>query len=246
MRALAHRGGADHPDLIGLENTMAAFRHAYELGYRYLETDVHATRDGVLVAFHDDVLDRVTDARGRVRDLTAAQVASASIKGHPIPLMSDLVDAFPDAHWNVDLKSDESVQPMVDLIESRGAHDRFTVATFSPVRLARFRRLTGGRVPTAAHTFEVLAYRFLPAAVAGRLSRATALQVPVTHRGLTVLTDGLIDRAHRTGCRVEVWTIDRAEEMDALIDRGVDGIFTDRTDTLRSVLVHRDLWDAKH
>ncbi|CAN5339748.1 MAG: glycerophosphodiester phosphodiesterase family protein [Nocardioides sp.] len=244
MRAFAHRGGAAHPDLIGLENTHAAFQNAYDQGFRYLETDLHATRDAVLVAFHDAMLDRVTDSTGRIRDLTAAEVAQATIRGHRIPTMADLLDAFPDVHWNVDLKSDDAAKPLLDLIEDRGAHDRFTVAAFSPVRLTRFRRLSKGRVETAAHTFEVLGYRFLPGAIASRLSRAGTLQVPIKNRGLTVLTDGLITRAHAYGCRVDVWTIDEADQMHHLIDRGVDGIFSDRIDTLKSVLVQRSLWDA--
>ena len=74
MLALAHRGGAYHPEVEGLENTLAAFRHAVELGYRYLETDVHVTRDGVLLAVHDAVLDRVTDRRGAVAEMTHAEV----------------------------------------------------------------------------------------------------------------------------------------------------------------------------
>ena len=79
--AFAHRGGAYHPELEGLENTLAAFRHADRLGYGYLETDVHATRDGELLAFHDAVLDRVTDLKGRIEALTLAEVGEALIGG---------------------------------------------------------------------------------------------------------------------------------------------------------------------
>jgi len=77
--AFAHRGGAFHPDLEGLENTLAAFQHAVDLGYRHLETDVHATRDGVLLAFHDTALDRVTSRTGRIEDLRYVDVAAAMI-----------------------------------------------------------------------------------------------------------------------------------------------------------------------
>lgn len=88
----------------------------------------------------------------------------------------------------------------------------------------------------------MLAFRFLPAALARRVTKAWALQIPVKNRGMTVLTDGLIARAHAAGLQVHIWTIDEREEMIALIDRGVDGIFTDRTDTLRTVLTERGLW----
>src|SRR4051794_19536659 len=104
--AFAHRGGAEHPELIGLENTTHAFRHAVALGYRYLETDVHLAADGRLVAFHDDVLDRMTDAAGPISSAAAEVLDGARIAGeHPLPMMADLLDEFPDCRFNIDLKS---------------------------------------------------------------------------------------------------------------------------------------------
>ena len=79
--AFAHRGGAAHPDLTGLENTRAAFAHAVALGYTYLETDVHVTRDGVLVAFHDALLERVTDGVGSLEEIDAADLARLRVGG---------------------------------------------------------------------------------------------------------------------------------------------------------------------
>ena len=115
--AMAHRGGAGHADLVGLENTAQAFRHAVQLGYRYLETDVHATRDGVLVAFHDPVIDRVTDRTGRVEQLSSVQLGEALIGGlHAVPRFVDLLEELPDARFNVDLKSDGAVHPLADLL----------------------------------------------------------------------------------------------------------------------------------
>ena len=86
--AFAHRGGAGEWP----ENTMPAFEHAVGLGYRYVETDVHATADGVLVAFHDDALDRVTDRTGKIADLPWSYVAEARVDGRePIPRLDDLL-----------------------------------------------------------------------------------------------------------------------------------------------------------
>lgn len=246
----AHRGGALHPEIPGLENTVTAFRHAVDLGYRYLETDVHATSDGHLVAFHDKVLDRVTDSLGSIADLTWAQVSEARIGGsETVPAFADLFDAFPQARFNIDIKSAGAVTPLVRFIEERRAHDRVLVGSFSPASLRRFRKLTRGRVPTAAHPGEVLVWLLCPSARLADLitrRRVAALQIPHRHRGrIPVATKGLVDRAHRAGKHVHVWTIDDAETIEALVRRGVDGVMTDRTDILKQVLVELDAWEGE-
>jgi glycerophosphoryl diester phosphodiesterase len=244
--AFAHRGGAYHPEIEGLENTVAAFRHAVALGYRYLETDVHATSDGTLLAFHDAVLDRVSDTQGEIATLTTAEVAAALIGGRErVPTLAQLFDEFPSARFNIDIKSNEAVPLLAAFVAEREAWDRVLIGSFSPKRLNEFRRLTGGRVPTSAHPLEVVAYRLLPS---GRLAdlvtrgRVAALQVPHRRGRLLVTTAGLVRRAHRAGKHVHVWTIDDADEMRELLDRGVDGLMTDRTDILREVLVQRGQW----
>ena len=120
--AFAHRGGAYHPEIEGLENTLAAFRHAVDLGYRYLETDVHATRDGVLLAFHDSVLDRVTDRAARSPGSTPTRSRSALIGGRErVPTLAELFDEFPDARFNIDIKAAGAVRPLADFITAREA-----------------------------------------------------------------------------------------------------------------------------
>jgi len=243
--AFAHRGGAYHPEIEGLENTMAAFRHAVALGYDYLETDVHLTRDGVLLAFHDSVLDRVTDRRGEIAELTRAEVGEALVGGREsVPALADVFDAFPGARFNIDLKSDAAVPALAEFVAAREAWDRVLVGSFSRRRTARFRELTAGRVPTAATIPEILAVRLLPSARLAALlcGPCAAFQVPHRRGRVTVTTPGFVRRAHRAGRHVHVWTIDDPAEMRTLLDRGVDGVFTDRTDILRDVLVERGQW----
>ena len=244
--ALAHRGGAYHPEIEGLENTMAAFRHAADLGFGYLETDVHVTRDGVLLAFHDQVLDRVSDHEGAIVELTHAEVGRALVGGRErVPTLVELLDAFPAARFNIDLKSDGAVVPLARLVAERDLWDRVLVGSFVPRRLRRFRQLTGQRVPTSAHPLEVIVFRALPS---GRLAdlltrgRVAALQVPHRRGRWRVATPGLVRRAHAAGKHVHVWTVDEPEEMRVLLDRGVDGLITDRTDILRAVLAERGQW----
>jgi len=244
--AFAHRGGAYHPEIEGLENTLAAFKHAVSLGYDYLETDVHVTADGVLLAFHDSVLDRVTDQQGAISDLTFEEVRHALVAGREqVPTLAQLFDEFPEARFNIDLKSDGAARALAEFIAEREVWDRVLVGSFSRRRLREFRRLTSGRVPTSASLTDVVLFRFLPS---GRLAdlltgrRVTALQVPHRRGRLTVATRGLVRRAHAAGRPVHVWTIDDPDEMRALLDRGVDGIFTDRTDVLKDVLTERGDW----
>lgn len=252
--AIAHRGGARHDELLGLENTLESFRHAVKLGYHYLETDVHATRDGVLLAFHDEVLDRVTDQVGRISELTASQIARSLIGGrHAVPTMSELLEELPDARFNIDIKSESATHPLVAMIDRHGAHDRVCVGSFSASRMATFRRLTDGQVATSATPVEVAALRAAPFAAlvrrrdhgpglrSGR-GRPAVLQVPHRRGRLTVVTPGLVHRAHAAGLHVHVWTVDEPQEMRELLDIGVDGLITDRTDLLRDVLVGRGQW----
>jgi glycerophosphoryl diester phosphodiesterase len=244
--AFAHRGGAYHPEVEGLENTLVAFRHAVGLGYTYLETDVHATRDGGLFAFHDAALDRVTHQRGEVARLSSAEVGQALIGGREqIHTMASLFEEFPAVRFNIDLKSDAAVAPLAELVRATRAHDRVCVGSFSQRRLDTFRRMAGGRVATSAGPLEVALFRLLPLArLVELLARrgAAALQVPHRRRGVTILTPGVISRAHALGLHVHVWTVDDAQHMRTLLDMGVDGLMTDRTDVLREVLVDRGQW----
>jgi glycerophosphoryl diester phosphodiesterase len=250
--AMAHRGGALHPDLRGLENTMHAFRHAADLGYRYLETDVHVTRDGRLVAFHDPVLDRMTGRAGALADVSADELAELRIAGeHAVPSMSELLEELPDCRFNVDLKAPGAVTALAELVDHTGAQERLCVGSFSSRSLQHFRRLTTRRVATAATPREVAL--FLASSWAGvarlvRRRRFSVLQVPhlVPRAGgrIPLVTRSLVRRAHTVGLHVHVWTVDEPTEMDQLLDLGVDGLITDRTDLLKDVLVRRGLWRA--
>jgi len=239
--AFAHQG-AHSPDGPG-ENTMAAFEAAVRQGYRYLETDAHATADGVLVAFHDDRLDRLTDRAGLIGDLPWAEVRAARVRGRDeIPLLEDLLTAWPDVRVNIDPKHDAAVDPLVELIERTGTIDRVCIGSFSDRRLARVRARLGPRICTSMGPRQVArlvaASRGLPA---GSFS-AACVQVPVKRGPVPLVTDRFLAAAHQRGLQVHVWTIDDPDEMHRLLDMGVDGIMTDRTEVLRSVLVDRGQW----
>jgi glycerophosphoryl diester phosphodiesterase len=246
--AMAHRGFS----LDGLENSMAAFRAAVELGFRHLETDVHTTADGVLLLFHDETLDRITDGRGRISELPASTVALARIGGaEPIPLFEELAMAFPDVRLNLDVKDWNSVEPLAAAIERYGLHDRVLIASFSDRRrravLKRLSRPAAASAGIVSNALFVLLGPWLPAPLlrltAGRALRGVhALQVPVNYGAVTVVTPGFVRRAHRHGLQVHVWTVNDPAEMHRLLDLGVDGIVTDRADLLKAVLQERGRW----
>ncbi|MEV4550362.1 glycerophosphodiester phosphodiesterase family protein [Nonomuraea wenchangensis] len=244
--AFAHRGGAAE----GAENSVAAFERAVGLGYTYLETDAHATADGVLLAFHDHTLDRVTDQRGRISELPYRAVRRARIAGvHEIPLMEDLLGTWPEARFNIDVKEAAAIAPLAEAVRRTNAYDRVCLTSFSDERLVLAKAAMRRDVCSALGPRGVAALR-AAATTSGygrlltRLSRAgvPCAQVPVGFRGLRVTTDRLIRTAHAIGMQVHVWTVNDPARMERLLDLGVDGIMTDNVTGLREVLTRRDQW----
>lgn len=240
----AHRGGAEPG--IG-ENSLAAFARAVELGFRYLETDVHATADGILLAFHDRRLGRLTDAKGRIADLTHDEVSGVRINGgdDTIPTMAELLATFPDAFFNIDVKEPNAIRPLAELLRAVKAVDRVCVSSFSDRRLAAMRRELGATLCTSAGPRE--AYRFWrasrkPGTVLPQI-RAACLQLPPRIGNITVVDERLVAACRRAGRPLHVWTIDDPAEMHRLLDLGADGIMTDDLATLKQVLSERGTWN---
>jgi glycerophosphoryl diester phosphodiesterase len=250
--ALAHRGGWVTDDQgerrTELENTAAAFQHAVDLGYTYLETDVHATSDGVLMAFHDPTLDRATDMSGAIGDLPYHEVVRARVAGRePVPVLEDLLLTWPEARFNIDLKSDAAVEPLLDVLRRTEAWDRVCVGSFDQRRLDRARRLFDRPVATSCGPLDVARLRAASLwpplrPLAGRVP--VCAQIPLRHRSFPILSRDLIRTAHRLGVQVHVWTINEPAVMERLIDAGVDGIVTDNVVALKEILVRRGLWSG--
>ena len=235
----AHRGGAgDWP-----ENTMPAFEGAVALGFRYVETDVHATSDGILLAFHDDRLDRVTNRAGVISELPWREVRLARVDGRePIPLLEDLLGTWPDLRVNIDPKHDGAIGSLVDVLRRTQSTERVCLGSFSDRRLAVLRRALGPDVCMSLGPKATARLRIASAGVpVGRL-RGACVQIPPKFHGIPLVDRRLVDEAHRRGMQVHVWTIDDAHDMDQLLDRGVDGIMTDRPAILKRVLERRNQW----
>lgn len=241
--AFAHRGGA----LEAVENTMEAFAHAAALGYRYIETDVQVTSDGVVVIFHDDVLDRLTDLTGLVSDRTWDELSNTLVHGAgKIPRLEDALTAWPDMRFNIDAKTDDVAAPLCAIAREDNL-DRLCLASDNDKRVTYIRDEMGVGACTAAATRETV--RFFAAALMGLKPRACAgncFQVPTHAYGIPFLTLRQLSRAREVGKPVHVWTIDEPAEMGRLTEIGVDGIMTDRPAQLRDVLKERDLWAKSH
>ncbi|HEX4865746.1 MAG TPA: glycerophosphodiester phosphodiesterase [Acidimicrobiales bacterium] len=249
--AFAHRGGA----LERMENTWSSFTHAVDLGYRYMETDVHSTRDGVVVAFHDPELSRVSGRGGLIRDLTWQELSAIELNsGDRVPRLDELLSAWPEVRWNIDAKHDTVVAPLADTLARGGAVERVCVTSFSDVRLERLKRAVGPRLCTAMGPAAVGALRLaslsprVPAAPVRAIllpfRRFGAVQVPTGYKKVELVERRFVSAAHSAGLQVHVWTIDDEDEMVRLLDLGVDGVMTDRPTLLKQVLERRGEWNG--
>jgi glycerophosphoryl diester phosphodiesterase len=238
--AFAHRGGAAEAP----ENSWAAFEHAVALGYRYIETDVRTTADGVALTIHDPTLDRVAQQPGVLRKMRWAQVRASKLRdGRGIPRLEEVLSAWPHVRWNIDVKRREAIAPVVDALRRTASADRVLVAAFAGRRTSRVRAALGPELATGAGTWTVA--RLVAAKVWARAPvrcQAVAAQVPVQSRGIPIVDTAFLKVCHRAGVAVHVWTVDEPREMERLLDLGVDGIMTDRPSSLKEVLERRGQW----
>ena len=236
-RVLAHRGFAiDAP-----ENTLLAFLAALTLGITHIETDVQASRDGIAVISHDPDLWRLTGSKVRVNELTMAELRAIDLgEGQTFCSLGEALEAFPDARFNIDIKSRDAVGPAAEAILAANAVSRVLVASFSDGRRASaVRRLPG--VATSASASQLVMALFaaklgLSGVVRLALRQVDAVQVPERVLGFAVTTTRMIRLFHSAGVEVHVWTINDPATMRLLFARGVDGIVTDRADLALKVV----------
>ena len=237
---LAHRGLA----LEAPENTLLAFVAAIGIGATHIETDVHASSDGVAVVAHDPDLTRVARSSATVRELPFAVLQKIDLgHGQVFCSLAEALDAFPETRFNIDIKSADAVAPTVAAILDARATDRVLVTSFSETR----RRGAVRRLPGVATSASSL--RFAAALAGGKtgltplLRRALrgidAVQVPERYSGVTIVTERMIRQLHSAKVEVHVWTVNDAPAMHRLLDLGVDGIVTDRADIALGVLTAR-------
>ncbi len=242
LLAIAHRGGAG----LAPENTLVAFERSYALGLRYLETDVRVTADGVCLAFHDARLDRVTDGHGPVRRRTWAEVSRLTVLGtQPVARLDDVLTAFPDARFVIDVKDEAAVGPLARVLRETRAVDRVCVAGAWDGWLAALRAELGPGLACALGWRSLVSWLACShgrVAAPRRLANGGFVHVPLRWGRLPVFIDRLVGGAHDLGLRLIVWTVDDPASMRRLISAGVDGVITDRPDVLREVMIAEGRW----
>ncbi|HET6659918.1 MAG TPA: glycerophosphodiester phosphodiesterase [Rubrobacter sp.] len=249
---LAHRGASD----MAPENTIEAFRLAVEAGAGGLELDVHMTRDGHIVVIHDATVDRTTSGSGAVSEMTLHELRKLDAghnfrpdggptrpyrgRGVRVPTLGEVLEEFPGVAVNIDIKAGTPgiEETVFGVLREANALRRAIVVSTPHATVKRFRKVSGGHVSTGGSKWEIGLFYVLSRLRLERLVRPAydALQVPLRHRGILVVTPRFVRAAHARGVRVDAWTINDADEMRRLLDLGVDVIMTDRPGTLAEVL----------
>jgi glycerophosphoryl diester phosphodiesterase len=251
---IAHQGGEG----LRPSNTMASFSHAVELGVDVLEMDIHSTADDVIVVMHDDTVDRTTDGTGRIQDLTLQEIQSLDAgyywtddsgesypyrgQGITVPTLEELFIAFPDMSMNIEIKQESPsiVESFCQLLRDYEKVDSVLVASFHQATMEEFREKCPG-VASSMVESEIRRFFILNTIFLGAIFRAPseAIQIPEFSGNLHVATERFVKAAHGHNVQVHVWTVNEIEDMERMIDIGVDGIITDRPDRLIEVVGQR-------
>jgi glycerophosphoryl diester phosphodiesterase len=241
-RIFGHRGAAG----VAPENTLPSFALAKALGASYLELDVHGTKDGVVVVLHDPTLDRTTNHTGPVREQTWDQVADLDAgygftsdgrsypyrgQGARIPTLESVLRGFPECCFNIEIKQEDPpiVEPVLDILRQTRVVDRTLLAAEHHTIMQRIRAIGGAPISTSMSAVEVAEFivRLGANNWLGYEVPAQAAQIPCAYEGIELVTRESVDALHRFGCEVHVWTINDSDEIERLLDLGVDGIMSD-------------------
>ncbi|MGG3468289.1 glycerophosphodiester phosphodiesterase [Neobacillus pocheonensis] len=253
---IAHQGG----ELLAPSNTMAAFKNAANIGVDVLETDLHITKDGYLVAIHDPTVDRTTNGHGKVADMTLEEIQKLDAgyhfkdlqgqysyrgKGVYIPTAEEMFQTFGNMRIEMEIKDDnpperydEMASKLWSLIKKYHMEDKILVASFDQEILNTFNKYAKGRVATSAGKQEVKSFVIFHKFFLRNLYQphVDAFQIPVADSGFDLTDKKLIYGAHRRGMQMHYWTIDDPKEMKRLLDAGADGILTNRPDLLLKIV----------
>ena len=237
--AFAHRGGTE----FAPENTYEAFSSAVGIGYKYLETDVHPNADNKLMAFHDSSVDRVTNYKGKICNFTSSELKKIKVKEKfQIPFLEDLIESFSKSFFSIDMKSDQSVKPLIKLIKSMNAVDRVCFASFSQDRIDYVRDEFDNKCITSMGPREIIKTKISSIINFKHKIIPKISSLPISRYRIKLLNKRHINFLKSLNIKVIAWTINDVEAINKLIDLGVDGIMTDNISVLKKILVKKNIW----
>lgn len=245
-RLFGHRGASAHYP----ENTLPAFRASIEAGVPYLELDVWATRDGIVVAHHDETLQRLCGDPRRISDVTLTELKALDAgfgfsldgshrpsfgQGITIPTLDEVFKAFPTVFYNIEIKQESPAieKAVLAVIETAGISDRVLLAAEQDAIMQRLRPLCGA-IPTSFSFGELAAFfAWLQAGCRGDYRPpGVALQIPESWNGTPLVTAETVRAAHALGLEIHVWTVNETPDMERLLGLGVDGLMSDYPERL--------------
>jgi glycerophosphoryl diester phosphodiesterase len=253
---IAHQGG----ELLAPSNTLIAFQQAVDLGVDVLEFDIHITKDGHLVTIHDSSVDRTTNGKGLVNELTLSDIQQLDAgyhfedlngefsyrgKGAYIPELEEVFQTFPDMRMVIEIKDDnpsdritEISENLWSLIQKYQKEDQVVVASFDQKIIEQFDAISDGKVALSAGEDEIRKFIIFKKLFLSNLYKPNAdvFQIPTEQSIFNLASPSIIKEAERRNVNIQYWTIDDKETMRTLIADGADGIITNRPDLMLEVL----------
>ena len=232
FQGFVHRGDASSY----IENTLEAFKSAETLGYKYIETDLRETKDGKIITFHDANIKRITGSNITINRSSLSDIRMRRLpKNETIPTIDEVLEELPDSYFNMDLKVSNMEEKVLKKIKSHNALDRICLGSFNSKTIKKINVLEP-KIITSMGLAQVVKYKFF-----NIKSNSKLIQIPVSWNGIKVITKGFIEKLHNDNLKVHVWTINKENEMQRLIDMGVDGIMTDNAIGLMNVMKKNNL-----
>jgi len=219
MLKIGHRGARAYEP----ENTIRSFRKAIELGVDAVELDVRKTKDDGLIVIHDEEVDMTTDGKGKVGELTMEEIKELQIeKGEEIPTLEEALDFIGrKVKILIELKEVGYEDRVLDLVRRKELTDNVILVSFKEEALRRIRELDS-EVKTG----------FIFARYRRPLDKAVELKADYVLSLYHFTHTADVEKAHERGLKVIVWTINKKEDVEEYVRKGVDGITSDAPDIL--------------
>jgi glycerophosphoryl diester phosphodiesterase len=220
MYIWTHRGNP------GVENTLEAFSQAWSNGITHFETDIHCTKDNVLVLAHDPDISRLTGQSHRINELHLEQLQNFKINHtSPWATLEDLYQKFPEALISIDIKSDDALQPLIAWAQDKDL-SHLIVGSFSTHRTLAFRKAFP-HARTALTTREIMLINLGLPFLIWNLPTSVFAMVPIKFRGINILTNRFRKFCGSRGIAIHIWTINDPAAAKNLESLGVSGVVTD-------------------